>query len=142
MSTQSARCCWAFPEACDPEEFLGPSGPKLETELKMTLKALTSLNQEVRPFFLSDNSIWSLPSFLPLAITAFGDPEGYFNLAIIAFGAFQFIVSRYYYCLGKMEFKESRLHNLRRLRSQGGSRSLPAPWSQRFKKQSRKRFTN
>ena len=27
-----------------------------------TLKTLTSLNKEVRPFFLSDNSIWSLPS--------------------------------------------------------------------------------
>ena len=27
-----------------------------------TLKTLTSLNKEVRPFFLSDNSIWSFPS--------------------------------------------------------------------------------
>ena len=27
-----------------------------------SLKTLTSLNKEVRPFFLSDNSIWSLPS--------------------------------------------------------------------------------
>ena len=35
------------------------------------------------------------PLFLPLAITAFGDPEGYFSLAIIAFGAFQFIVPKY-----------------------------------------------
>ena len=26
--------------------------------------------------------------FLPLAVTASGDPEGYFNLAFIAFGAF------------------------------------------------------
>ena len=31
------------------------------------------------------------PLFLPLAITAFGGPEGYFSLAIIAFGAFGFI---------------------------------------------------
>ena len=37
------------------------------------------------------------PLFLPLAITAFGGPEGYFSLAIIAFGAFQFIVTNYYY---------------------------------------------
>ena len=29
------------------------------------LKTLTSLNKEVRPFFLSDNSIWSLPSVFP-----------------------------------------------------------------------------
>ena len=49
------------------------------------------------------------PLFLPSATTAFGGPEGNFSLAIIAFGAFQFIVPKYYYRLGKMEFKESRL---------------------------------
>ena len=32
------------------------------------------------------------PLFLPLAIAAFGGPEGYLSLAIIAFGAFQLIV--------------------------------------------------
>ena len=32
-----------------------------------TLKTLTSLNQEVRPFFLSDNSIWSFPSVSSLS---------------------------------------------------------------------------
>ena len=74
-----------------------------------TLKTQTSLNKEVRPFFLSDNSIWSLPSLLPLAITAFGGPGGYFSLAIIAFGAFQFIVTKCYCRLGKIEFKESSL---------------------------------
>ena len=40
--------------------------------------------------------------FLPLAITAFGSPEGYFSLAIMAFGAFEFIVPNYYCRLGKM----------------------------------------
>ena len=74
-----------------------------------TLKALTSLNKEVRPFFLSDNSMWSFPSFLSLAITAFGGPGGNSSLAIIAFGAFQFLVPKYYCRLGKMEFKESSL---------------------------------
>ena len=49
------------------------------------------------------------PIFLPLAIAAFGGPEGYFSLAIIAFGAFGFIVPKYFYRLGKMEFKESSL---------------------------------
>ena len=49
------------------------------------------------------------PLFLPLAITAFGAPEGYFSLAIIAFGAFGFIVPKCYDRLGKMEFKESSL---------------------------------
>ena len=43
------------------------------------------------------------PLFLPLAIAAFGGPEGYFCLAIKAFGAFQFIVPKYYYRLGKMD---------------------------------------
>ena len=42
------------------------------------------------------------PLFLPLAITAFGDPEGYFSLAITAFG-------KYCYRLEKMELKESSL---------------------------------
>ena len=44
-----------------------------------------------------------VPLFLPLAITAFGDPEGYFSLAIIGLRAFEFIVPKYYYRLGKME---------------------------------------
>ena len=73
------------------------------------MKTLTSLNKEVRPFFLSDNSTWNLASVLPLAITVFGGLEGYSGLAIIAFGAFQFIVPKYYYRSGKMEFKESSL---------------------------------
>ena len=63
---------------------------------------------------LSDNSIWSFPSVSSLsdliaAITACGGPEGDFNLAIIVFGAFQFVVLKYCYRLGKMEFKESSL---------------------------------
>ena len=45
------------------------------------------------------------PLFLPLAITAFGGPEGQFSLAIIAFGAFEFLVPKYYCRLGKMELK-------------------------------------
>ena len=72
-------------------------------------QTLTSLNKEVRPIFLSDNSIWSLPLFLPFAITAFGAPGGFFSLAIIAFGAFEFIVPKYYCRSGKREMKESRL---------------------------------
>ena len=54
-------------------------GPITITLHHVTLKTLTSLNKEVRPFYLGDNSIWRFPSlFLPLAITAFGGPEGYF----------------------------------------------------------------
>ena len=43
------------------------------------------------------------PLFLPLAITAFRGPEGYFSLAIMAFGAFGVIVPKYYDRLGKMD---------------------------------------
>ena len=71
---------------------------------------LTSLNKDVRTFFLSDDSIFGVfPLFLLLAITVFGGPEGYASLAIIAFGALQFIVPECYYRIGKMEFKESSL---------------------------------
>ena len=45
---------------------------------------------------LSDYSI-------SLLITASRAPESYFSLAIIAFGAFELIVSKYYYRVGKME---------------------------------------
>ena len=45
------------------------------------------------------------PLFLPLAIAAFGGPEGYLSLAIIAFGAFQFIVPKYDYRLGKWNLR-------------------------------------
>ena len=73
-----------------------------------SLKALTSLQKEVRPFFLGDNIIWSLPSVSSLsrlAITTFGGPEGYFSLAIIAFGAFGFIVPKIYSRLGKWKVR-------------------------------------
>ena len=74
------------------------------------LKTLTSSDKEVRLFFsLRDNSIWRFPSPLPVATTAFGGPEGYFSLAIIAFGAVVFIVPKIQYRIGKMEIKESRL---------------------------------
>ena len=77
---------------------------------RLTLKTLTSLNKEVRLFFLSDNSIWSLPSVSSLSdYSIFGAPGGVFSLAIIAFGAFEFIVPKYYCRLGEREKKESRL---------------------------------
>ena len=88
--------------------------------MSSALKTLTSLNKESRPF-------GGFPHFLPLAITAFGGPEGYSCLAIKAFGAFGFIVPKCYYRLGKMEGtkKEPRLLNLRRLRS---SRNFPVSY--------------
>ena len=39
--------------------------------------ALTSLkNKESGPLFPGDARIWSFPSIFPVAITAFGGPEG------------------------------------------------------------------
>ena len=61
------------------------------------------VNKESRPFFLSDNSIWSFPSLSSLNDYSIGGPQGYFSLAIIAFGAFEFIVPKYSYRLGKMD---------------------------------------
>ena len=66
-----------------------------EIRASKTLKTRTSLNKEVRPFFLSDKGIWSFPSVFPLAITAFGGPEGYFSLAITAIGAFSVPCPKY-----------------------------------------------
>ena len=43
--------------------------------LDLTLKALSSLNNEVRPFFLSDNSIWSLPS--ASSLSDYSRPDNY-----------------------------------------------------------------
>ena len=71
-----------------------------------TLKTLTSLNKEVRPFFLSDNRIWSFPSVSSLSDYSI---SSYFSLATIAIGAFQCIIPKHYDRLGKMEFKESSL---------------------------------
>ena len=43
----------------------------------------------MRPFFSQATIAFGvIPLLLPLAITAFGGPEVYFALAIIAFGAF------------------------------------------------------
>ena len=82
-----------------------------------TSKTLTFLH-ESRPFFRGHNSIWSFPRFLPLEITAFGGPEGYFSPAIIAFGPSEFIVPKFYNRLGQLNGQEeSRLLNLRRLRT-------------------------
>ena len=38
-----------------------------DAALAGTLKTLTSLNKEARPFFLGDNSIWSFPSVSSLS---------------------------------------------------------------------------
>ena len=76
-----------------PDELVRQIRPPSRENLYLySLKTLTSLNEEVRPFFPATIAFGVYSLFLPLAITAFGGPEGYFNLAIIAFGAFEFIV--------------------------------------------------
>ena len=52
-----------FDDFC-PARKLSTSVEKL---FDTSLKTLTSLNKEVRVFFLSDNSIWSLPSVSSLS---------------------------------------------------------------------------
>ena len=82
-SFASRKCC-AFQRA--------PKGLPMRTHPKsQASKTLTSLNKEVRRCFPGDTSIWSCTLFLPLAITVFGGPGGYFSLAIIAFRACGFI---------------------------------------------------
>ena len=39
---------------------------RVQSVPSQTMKTLTSLNKEVRPSFLSDNSLWSLPSVFSL----------------------------------------------------------------------------
>ena len=68
-----------------------------------TLKTLTSSIRSLGRFPLGDNSIWSFPLFLPLAITAFRGPEGYFSPIIIAFKAFELILPKYYDRSGNMD---------------------------------------
>ena len=58
------------------------------------LKILSSLNKESGPFFPGDRSICS-----------FGGAESHFSLAIVAFGAFEFIVPKYPHRLDKVEIK-------------------------------------
>ena len=48
------------------DRFLPSAGTGKNCALP-TLKTLTSLNKEVRPFFLGDSSIWSFPSLSSLS---------------------------------------------------------------------------
>ena len=57
------------------------------------------------------------PLVLPLAITAFGGPEGYYSLAIIAFGAIEFIVPKYKYRLGRMDKRSPQITRLAFIRA-------------------------
>ena len=52
-------------------------------------------------FFLGDSSIWSFPSVSPLSDCNIW--WAYFDLAIIVFGTFEFIVSKKFYRSGKMD---------------------------------------
>ena len=78
---------------------------------------MLGVSKEFRLFFRGDNRIWSFPSVFPVAITACGGPEGHSSLAIIAFGACETTVPKSSYRLGRMDKKECRCLNLRRLLS-------------------------
>ena len=84
--------------------------------LTSTLKTLTSLNKKVRPFFLSDNSIWRFRSVSSGRDHSISRSCRLFSLAIKAFGA-SVHCSQILYSLRKNGQEEPRLLNLRRLRS-------------------------
>ena len=73
------------------------------------------LNDESMLLFVGDRSFGVFPLFLLSAIAAFGDPECYLSLAIIARGAFDFIVTKKTTIAQKNGQEESRLLSLRRL---------------------------
>ena len=50
----------ASTQSRDPKFFFGGGGP-VGSQASETLKTLSSLNKEVRPFFLGDTRIWSFP---------------------------------------------------------------------------------
>ena len=75
-------------------------------QMSRPLKTLASLKiRSLDPFSHGDDSIWSLPlCFFPKRNSSiYGGPEGYFRLAIIAFGALKAIVPKYEYRSGKMD---------------------------------------
>ena len=82
-----------------------------------TLKILTFFNKESRPLSQAIIAFGVFPQFLPLASTAIESPEGYSCLAIITFEAFEFIVPKILVSLKRNGQEESRLLNLRKLRS-------------------------
>ena len=55
------------------------------------------------PFFLSDNSIWCFPFVSSLSDYSIWRSWSLFSLAIIAFGAFGFIVPKYFDRQGNMD---------------------------------------
>ena len=57
--TLSASGYFVTPKHCKTRET--------QNDKSTRLKTLTSLNKEVGPFFLSDNSIWGLPSVSSLS---------------------------------------------------------------------------
>ena len=69
---------------------------KMFEQVLDSLKTLTSLDKEVRPFLLSDNSIWTIPFVSSRGDYSIWRSWSYSSLAIIAFGAFAFIVPKYY----------------------------------------------
>ena len=78
-----------------------PGGCLRKLSFVHSLRTLTSSNKESWPFSWAIIAFGVFPLFLlPLAMTAFGGPEGYFNLTIIAFGAFEFFVPKCDYRLG------------------------------------------
>ena len=58
--------------SASPRGQLNWAGPIANRSYTKSLKTLTSLNKQVRPFFLGDTSIWSFPSVSSLSDCSFG----------------------------------------------------------------------
>ena len=91
---------------------------------RATLKTLTSLNKEVRAFFLSDNSIWSLPSVSSLSDYSIWRSWRLFYPCDHSTWSIWVDCPQMLLSLRKNGQEESGLLNLRRLRS---SRESPPP---------------
>ena len=109
ISMASPLCSWT-------SSHLQDSLVRAISRTCLPLKTQTSLNKESRPFFLGDTPHLEFSlCFFAQPLQHVG-PEGYFHfsLAIIAFGAFEFIVPKLL-SLRKHGQEESRLRHVRRL---------------------------
>ena len=83
----------------------------------LSLKTLTSLNKEVRPFFLGDNSIWIFPSVSSLSDYSIWRSWGLFWPCDHSIWSIWVRCPQILLSLRRKGLEESRLLNLRRLRS-------------------------
>ena len=92
----------------------GGDGFPLEFGLEWPQTELQTLSQLQTSHLENPNLLKVFPLFLLWVITASGGPEGWFSLAIIAFGASELVVLKYLYRVGKMKLQINRIGNNKR----------------------------